>query len=318
MEAIAKYVYQIYKNGSFSKAAKELYISQPSLSAAVSRFENEVGFRIFDRTTIPCTLTSEGRIYIDSIEATMDIENNMKERIKKLSDTEGGSITVGGSSFASYLIISEICSEFYKKYPQTKVTIDIGNTGSYELLWDKLGSKQLDILVTYVNNNPKFIIEPLLEERMVIAMNKNMQGADKLKHLALTKDEILTESYSPDREISDMSIFKDVEFLDFSKSSHTKQQMIKLLGNFKTSNYRIQNSRHSEMHYNLMCGGIAALLTSTLAIAQKPYDKDILFFVPKSKDSYRKIFLAYNYYSSDNPVIKDYISLAKEIYSSKK
>ena len=68
METVAKYAYEVYKKGSFTRAAKELYISQPSLSAAISRLEAELGFRIFDRTTISCSLTAEGRIYIDSLE----------------------------------------------------------------------------------------------------------------------------------------------------------------------------------------------------------------------------------------------------------
>ena len=67
METIAKYAYEIYKKGSFTKAAKDLYISQPSLSAAISRLENDLGFRIFNRSTIPCSLTAEGRIYADGI-----------------------------------------------------------------------------------------------------------------------------------------------------------------------------------------------------------------------------------------------------------
>ena len=60
--------------------------------------------------------------------------------------------------------------------------------------------------------------------------------------------------------------------------------------------FEIENAKHSEMHYNLMCTGIGAVLTGSLAIAQKPYDENILFFVPKSEESYRKIYIAYNYF----------------------
>ena len=59
METTAKYAYQVYKKGSFSKAAKSLYISQPSLSSAISRLEGELGFRIFDRSTVPCSLRAD-------------------------------------------------------------------------------------------------------------------------------------------------------------------------------------------------------------------------------------------------------------------
>ena len=315
METIAKYAYQIYKRGSFTKAAKDLYISQPSLSAAISRLENDLGFRIFDRSTIPCSLTVEGRIYIESLEEIIESENNMRKRINDIFDTDHGSITIGGSSLASYLILSEICSEFYKKYPKINVTLDIGNIGSSQVLLEKLDNKELDILVTYINRHTKYIIEPIFEERLVIAMHKKMHGAESLEHLALTRDEILNKSYSPDREIEDTSIFSNIEFLEFERKSDTANRMAKILGNYRSSHYKIHNARHSEIHYNLMCAGIGAVLTNSLAIAQKPYDENILFFMPKSEESYRKIFLAYNSTSKNNQLIKSFIKVAKNIYS---
>ena len=121
METAARYAYQVYKEKSFSVAAKALYISQPALSAAISRLEKELGIRIFDRTKLPLTLTSQGRIYIESIEEIMACESDMHRRIRELSDMSYGSHTIGGSSDASYFLMSEICGAFHKKYP--KITV---------------------------------------------------------------------------------------------------------------------------------------------------------------------------------------------------
>ena len=316
METVAKYAYEVYKKESFTKAAEALYISQPSLSAAISRLEKGLGFNIFDRSSIPLSLTAEGRIYIESIEEITESENNMRKRIRELSDIDHGSIIVGGSSYASYLIMSEICGEYYKKNPKITVTLDIGNIGSSQVLLEKLYNNEIDILITYSKQHARCVTEPLLEERMVIAMHKKMQGAKELQHLAMTREEFLTKNYSPDREIEDMSIFRNIEFLDFSRKSDVGERMARLFGDYKTSHYKIQNARHSEMHYNLMRAGIGAVVTSTLGVEQKLYeDEDILFFVPKSEDSYRKIFLAYNSSSKNNPLIKNFIKVAKEIYS---
>ena len=142
METVVKYAYEVYKKESFTKAAQALYISQPSLSAAISRLEKELGFYIFDRSSIPFSLTAEGRIYIESIEEMIEIENNMRKRIRGLSDIDHGPIIIGGSSYASYLIMSEICGEFYKKNPQTAVTLDIGNIGSSQVLLEKLNNNE--------------------------------------------------------------------------------------------------------------------------------------------------------------------------------
>ena len=141
METIAKYAYEVYKKGSFTKASKNLFISQPSLSAAISKLENDLGFRIFDRSTVPCSLTPQGKIYIESIEEIIEIENNMHRRIKKFSNDYNRSLAVGGSSFASYLILTKICSEFFKSYPEINVTLDIGNIGNSLSLMEKIESK---------------------------------------------------------------------------------------------------------------------------------------------------------------------------------
>ena len=66
-----------------------------------------------------------------------------------------------------------------------------------------------------------------------------------------------------------------------------------------------------------MCAGIGAVLTTTLAIAQKPYDENILFFMPKCEESYRKIYLAYHFSSRNNHLIKKFIRVSKDIYSAK-
>ena len=318
METIAQYALQVYKKGSFSKAAKELYISQPSLSAAIARLEKELGFRIFDRSTVPCSLTAEGRIYIESLEEILESEAHMQRRIRDLSGAEHDTIRVGGSSYAAYHLLPEICKEYYKRYPKVNVTLDIGNVGSSNILREKLENKEIDALVTYAGYDIKCVMEPICEERLVIAMHKSMRGAETLGHLAVTREEILTGSCSPNREVEDMSVFRDIPFLEYSRGDEVTKRMPRLLGNYKSSHYKVENARHSEIHYNLMSVGVGAAVVTSLAIAQKPYDENILFFLPKSEESYRKIFIARNPTSPNNPQVMNFIEVAKSLYAKGK
>ena len=61
-----EYIYEVYKEKSFSKAAAALFISQPSLSANVKRVENRIGYPIFDRSTKPLQLTEVGKLHTGS------------------------------------------------------------------------------------------------------------------------------------------------------------------------------------------------------------------------------------------------------------
>ncbi len=61
-----KYVYEVYKERSFTKAAQNLYISQPSLSARIKKIEEIIGEPLFDRSTTPLQLTEVGKVYIEA------------------------------------------------------------------------------------------------------------------------------------------------------------------------------------------------------------------------------------------------------------
>ena len=78
------YVYEVYKEMNFSKAASNLFISQPSLSAAVKKAENQIGFPIFDRSSNPIQLTELGKEYIRSIETIMEIENSFQNYVNSV------------------------------------------------------------------------------------------------------------------------------------------------------------------------------------------------------------------------------------------
>ena len=315
MELSAQYAYKVYKEQSFTAAAKGLYISQPALSNAISRLEKELGFQIFDRSKFPLALTTEGRIYIETLEEIFESENNMHRRLKELSNMSSGKITIGGSSYSSYYIMSEICGEFYKKYPDIKVTLDIGNIGGSNILSEKLKTGEIDLIITYSNNNRNYIVEPLLTERLIIAMHKNMAKANNLLPFSLTFQEILSGDYR-EKEIEDLSVFKNINFIKFPNSSITSKSMIHILGDFNSAPYTIENARHSGMHNNLMMAEIGAVMTTDYIISKtnNKFD-DIVYFVPKHKESYRKEYIAINHNSIDNPIVKNFIKTAKEIFN---
>lgn len=313
MELSAKYVYKVFQEKSFSKAAKALYISQPALSAAVSRLENEMGIKIFDRTRVPLNLTPQGRIYIDTIEEIMESESNMKRRLQEISDLSNGSITVGGSSHVTNFLLPEICGEFYKKYPKIRVTLDIGNVGDVGVLTDKLNNRTIDLLMAYDYDNNIFTAEPIINERLIIAMRKTLKGADKIAHLAISREDIISGNWSKEQEISDLSIFRDITFIKYTKRSNLTHKMNQILGEYKVSNYHIVNSRHIGVHHNLMCSGLGAIMTSDLAIS-KAYNnsEDILYFVPACKESYRTLYFVKNRLVKPNPISENFIKTTKE------
>lgn len=318
MELSAKYAYQVYKEKSFTVAAKALYVSQPALSATITKLEKEMGFRIFDRSKVPLSLTPQGEIYIQAIEDIIETESNMRQKIRELSDMQYGSLSIGGSTFTAYYLLTELCGAFYKKYPEIQVKLDIGNIGSYDILWNKLKNSEIDLLITHLSEHSRYIIEPIFQERLIIAMHKDMPGAAELAHLALTHKEIQAGDYLKKREIEDLSIFNNIRFIKYNGKYDIVRRMRQMLGDFKTAPYEIHNERHSEMHYNLMSVGIGAAITTDTAIRQKQFNtENILYFLPKSKESHRTIYIARQPHTEENPIVRNFMKIAKTYYDLK-
>lgn len=314
MEQIKKYIYQVYKDKSFSAAAKALYVSQPALSASIARYEKEIGIKIFDRTKQPISLTAEGLIYIESIEEIMSIENNIEKRIRQLSDMNYDSLTIGASNFTSFNVMSAICAEFYKKYPKIKVTLDLGTYGKVDFWTMRLKRGELDLCITHKNDDQRFIYEPLVKEKLVIAMRKDAPWIESLLPYAITHSELVSGTYDKSKEIEDFSIFRDVNFIPFNTSTNSEYTMKHMFGDYRKVPYRITNAMQGEMHYEFMRSGIGAILIPVLPIiCSKDINEDILYFVPKGEMHSRTIYFARTNLTDENPIVQNFIRTAKEV-----
>ena len=90
-----EYVYEVYKQGSFTKAAKSLYVSQPCLSALVKKTEEKLGFPIFNRNSNPLQLTECGQEYIRYIERMRALENEFDNYLNDLRGLKTGKLSIG-------------------------------------------------------------------------------------------------------------------------------------------------------------------------------------------------------------------------------
>lgn len=153
------YVYEVYKEGSFSKAAAKLFISQPALSATVKKVEKKIGALIFDRSTNPVHLTECGKKYIKMVEKIMEMEEEFSGYVSNLSELSTGHLSVGGTYLFSAYVLPGILQKFQDLYPNVKLSLVEGHTSQLE---KKLFSGELDLLM---DNYP--MDEELYEKRYV-------------------------------------------------------------------------------------------------------------------------------------------------------
>lgn len=118
-----EYVYAVYQEQSFSKAAEKLFISQPALSAAVRKAEAEIHTPIFDRSTNPIRLTAEGEYYINSVRQIMRLRDEMREHFEEAAGERQRGVQVGAASFFCIYELPGIIEEFQRLYPNCRVNL---------------------------------------------------------------------------------------------------------------------------------------------------------------------------------------------------
>ncbi len=314
MELSAKYAYKVNELRSFSAAAKALFISQPALSAAISRLEKDLGFKIFDRATVPLNLTQEGRIYMESLDQITESEKIMTERIKRISDMNYGVLSIGGASLASNYVLPRVCAEYKKRFPKIEVNIDAGNVGSSTNLTEKIRKHAIDLVVSYEYNSSIYERTKLFDEQLVVAVRRDMPGVEQLLKYSVSFDDLIYGEIPEENKLEDLSILSSLPFMTFPKDANITRHMNELLGEYNVSNYKILNARHGGVHYNFMREGVGALMTTTLIVRTHPIGKDKLaFFVPKGERGLRPLYIAK---PSDFPATvaaKNFIALAKEM-----
>jgi len=144
------YMLTILREGSISKAAEKLYISQPSLSQTVRKVEEEVGVEIFERYTTPITLTPAGEIYVRSTREIKNIYENMVKEIADLKAGERGSIHFGLPFQRELEVLPTFFPEFHRTHPNIELKIEEHGSGTLEQM---LLNRQLDF--AFVTTSPK-------------------------------------------------------------------------------------------------------------------------------------------------------------------
>lgn len=162
------YVYTIWQEGSFSKAAEKLYLTQPALSIAIRKIEKNIGMPLFDRKSRPLQLTDAGKIYLDTIQKMQHLEQEQQQKIQDIQNLVVGNIRLGGTHYLNAYILPELLVGFNQRYPGVELHITEGS--SFDLM-ELLRHRELDITF---NCKPELVQEyphfPIFEDHILLAV----------------------------------------------------------------------------------------------------------------------------------------------------
>ncbi|MGB9630290.1 MAG: LysR substrate-binding domain-containing protein [Thermodesulfobacteriota bacterium] len=116
------------QKGSFSSAAEELVITQPTVSAQIKALEKQCGVILFKRIGRKVELTHSGRLLFKYSKRLFDLANEIEELLNDIRKSEEGILRLGvGKSYGKYFI-SPLLSRFQKKFPKVKIILKEGNS----------------------------------------------------------------------------------------------------------------------------------------------------------------------------------------------
>lgn len=116
-----RYALTIEKEASLTKAAEKLFITPSALSQHITKEEQQLGTALFVRTREKWTPTDAGRIYLDTANVILNMNDNMERMISDIVDCKTGAFTVGITPGRGSAMFSEIFPKFCEEYPGVKI-----------------------------------------------------------------------------------------------------------------------------------------------------------------------------------------------------
>lgn len=315
LDTLSKYVYEVYRCKSVSAAAKKLYLSQPAISTAIKKAEEELGAPIFNRKTIPFSLTPEGKIYIETIEKILLLEQQTHDRIQDMHEFRGGLINIATSTNLSYYVIPKICEQFRLNYPH--VDIRITTTQTTELP-GMLAKGTADLAFTPTEESvPGFTVVPLLVENLVVAVRQDFDGIAALIPFALTYEDVQNRDFPKEKRITDMSVFRGIDFIYTPPDSNIFRKRKLIFGDSSSVPFINVNQLNQRLNYNLMRSGFGALLTTDADVATMPPDKACIYFALHSPAAKQNFSIAHGKLPDDPTftLVEEFIRTAREFFN---
>jgi DNA-binding transcriptional LysR family regulator len=150
---------------SFTKAAAELFITQPAVSKNIHELESEFDIRLFERKGNKISLTAAGKILLNYSEQIIDVYKQIEFDLSVIKKKFSGRLELGASTTIGQYVLPQVLAKFYQSFP--------------------------DIKLSLVNNNTEKIEAALLDKKIELGIVEGRTQNKQLKYTQFLKDELV-------------------------------------------------------------------------------------------------------------------------------
>lgn len=303
-----EYVYMLYKEQSFTRAAERLFISQPSLSAAIKNIEVEVGAPLFDRTGNKITLTEIGREYVIAAEKMMRIKDEFTNRVNDIYNLEVGSLSVGGTNYLASYILPGIINRFVLKHPKIDVTLVEANSSN---LGRMIHNEELDIIIdSFDGDDDLYQRYPLSSERILLCVPASMNVNRELEEYAVSPEAIYKQE-NITTPIVPIEKFKNESFVLLKSGNDMNDRAMKILDKAgiepRVSFYVDQLN----ISFALADSGMGVCFITDTIFKYGNYRKNVVLY--NLGNEHRTLYVAHKKNRYCTTAMKEFIEVAKQM-----
>ena len=182
--------YTVANAGNISKAAKELYISQPAISKSIQKLEESLNCKLFSRSSRGVILTDEGTLLYDHVKEAFETLNVGEDKLKRSIELGVGHLQIGVSSTLCKYMLLPILSEFIHQNPHISISISCQSTNETLRLLDE---NKIDIgLIGKTDNFKNLHFDYLSDIEDTFVASK--EYLDNLSKRGVKEDEIINHA----------------------------------------------------------------------------------------------------------------------------
>lgn len=284
---------EVARHLSFTKAARELFISQPAITKHIQELENIYKVQLFNRIGGKISLTPQGEIFLKHANEILAQYKLLANEMELVTEQFSGELKIGASTTIAQYLIAPLLADFIVRFPQVKVSLFTGNSEQIE---DALENKKIDIGLVEGNRRSNHLkYSPLAKDELVlVTSSQNPIGESVAVTDIATLPLVLREVGSGTLEViekallengiklSDLNILLHIgttegikNFLKTSKNSYAIVSIISVLEELKNNDLKIVDIVGMEMLrefvFVTMQGGQNTRLERFMSFAAKWY-----------------------------------------------
>lgn len=166
----------VVKERSFTRAAEKLYRTQPAISLAIQRLENDLGERLLDRSGRDLALTEAGKLVYDCARRQENLQRELSNQLAELRNKAIGRLVIGANESMAFYLLPHVC-QFRQQYPKIKLVVQ--RSRSTELP-DHLTAGDVDFgIISYKPDDERFDSIPIYTDHLSFVMPPNHRLASR-------------------------------------------------------------------------------------------------------------------------------------------